>query len=76
MEGTMKEKLKTIAIIILIILSLALIIGCRTKHYTLIMPGHSIRSISIIEREYEMFSDQFELADSMFNDKYNFPLTR
>lgn len=72
----MKEKLKTIAIIVLVIFSLVLIIGCRAKHCTLIMPGHNIRSISIIEKEYEFHSDHFELADSMFNEKYKFPLTR
>lgn len=53
----MKEKLKTIAIIILLALSIVLIIGCKSK-YKLFLPGHSIRSISMIEKDYEVFSDQ------------------
>lgn len=71
-----KEKLKTVVIIILLVTSLILIFSCRSSRHTIILPGHSLRSISVIEKDYEMFSDQFELADSMFNDKYNFPLTR
>lgn len=71
-----KEKLKTALIVILLIISLILIFSCKSSRYTIILPGHSLRSISVIEKDYEMFSDQFELADSMFNDKYNFPLTR
>lgn len=72
----MKEKLKTAAIIILLIISLILVIGCKTNRFYAILPGHSQKSMPVIEKEYNRFTDEFETADSMFNEKYKFPLTR
>lgn len=72
----MKEKLKTLVIIILLIISLILIIACRTNMKLIILPGHNPRSISNIDCDYNRFSDQFEIADSMFGEKYKLPLTR
>lgn len=77
----MKEKLKTALIIILLIISLILIIGCRSK-YTLFLPGYSPKSISIIRHDRLLAKEcdkQFEeqlLIDSIFYDRYEFPLTR
>lgn len=55
----MKEKIKTALIIALLILSILLIIRCRTRH-SIICPGHSPRTITVIkdsgrfaERNYE-----------------------
>ncbi len=59
----MKEKLKTVAIIILLILSLILIIACRTGMRSVILPGH--------HQEHETVT----IADSMTNE-YQLPLTR
>lgn len=77
----MKEKLKTALIIILLIISLILIIGCRSK-YTLFLPGYSPKSISIIRHDRLMtkgcdksIQDQL-FIDSIFYDRYEFPLTR
>lgn len=39
----MKEKFKTIAIIILLIISLFLIIGCGTGKDLLVLPGHNAK---------------------------------
>lgn len=72
----MKEKLKTAAIIILLVISLILVIACRTNRFYVILPGHSQKSIPVIEHEYNRFSEELEMADSMFNVKYEFPLTR
>lgn len=72
----MKEKLKTALIIILLIISLILIFSCKSSRYTIILPGHSEKRVSAVEKEFEIIEDPFEYADSMFNEKYNFPLTR
>lgn len=77
----MKEKLKTALIVTLLIISLVLIIGCRSK-YTLFLPGYCPKSISIIRHDRLMAKDRdkyFEeqlLIDSIFYDRYEFPLTR
>ena len=78
----MKEKLKTIALIILLLLSLILIIGCKAHRYIVICPGHSLRSISIIKSadpmiyDHNTFTEQFERDDSIFSEKYDLPTTR
>lgn len=78
----MKEKLKTVFIIILLIFSMCLILfGCNANRFCVILPGYSIRSISAIEYrdkcDYNRFTEQFrESDDSIFYDKYKFPLTR
>lgn len=72
----MKEKLKTLAIIILLIISLILIIVCRSYRDILYLHGHNFKNRPIIENDCERFSDQFEMADSMFREKHDFPLTR
>ena len=76
----MIEKLKTVLIIILLITSLALIIGCRSK-FTIILPGHSPRSLIIrhdrlMAKESDKYHEEQLLFDSIFYDRYNFPLTR
>lgn len=77
----MKEKLKTAAIIILLITSLILIIGCRTNRFTIILPGYSPRSISIIHeqlmvKDWSTSIEEQQMADSIFYEKYELPLTR
>ncbi len=77
----MKEKLKTALIIILLIISTGLILfGCNTNRYSVILPGYNIRSISVIDYrdqcDYNRFTEEFRKADSIFYEKYEFPLTR
>ncbi|MEL7600600.1 MAG: hypothetical protein AAGU18_10960 [Proteiniphilum sp.] len=77
----MKEKLKTALIIILLILSTCLIlIGCKTNRFRFILPGYSIRSTSVIHYrdncDLNRFTEQFREADSLFYEKYELPLTR
>lgn len=71
-----KEKIKTGVIVFLLIACLILIISCRPFKCLIILPGHSEKRVSAVEKEFEIIDDPFEYADSMFNDKYNFPLTR
>lgn len=74
-----KENIKTALIWALLLLSLVLIIaGCNGKKYYLILPGYSPRSTIITEQEKfeNRFTEQFREADSLFNEKYDLPLTR
>lgn len=77
----MKEKFKTILIIFLLIISTGLIIFIyKTNRFSFILPGYSIRSMSITDyrdrNEPNGFTDHFREADSIFYEKYEFPLTR
>lgn len=67
--------LKPFAMIILLIISIAFIFGCKPDRYVVIFPGYSPRSIAITDKE-NRFSDEFEKADSLFDEKYELPLTR
>lgn len=72
----MKERIKTIAMIIIVIISLGSTLWCCSSKYTIVFTERSISSIPVIEKEYNMFSEQFKIADSIFNVKYNFILTQ
>jgi len=77
----MKEKIKTIMIIILLIVSGCLILfGCKTNRYRFILPGYSIRSISVIDyrdqSDLNRFTEDLRMDDSVFYEKYELPLTR
>lgn len=77
----MKEKLKTVSIIALLILSIGLILtSCRSNRFCFILPGYNIRSISVIDYrdqcDLNRFTEQFRDADSVFYEKYELPLTR
>ena len=79
----MKEKLKTVLIILLLVLSTILIlISCRTNRFCVILPGYTPRSIPSIEIDYRdkypynRFTEQFREADSLFYENCELPLTR
>lgn len=62
----MKEKLKTVAIIMLLIISLILIVACRNSMRSVILPGHNM----------DQEQTAATIADSMTSDQYPLPLTR
>lgn len=70
-----KKNLKHLEMMILLIISIALIIGCKPDRYIVIFPGYSPRSIAITDKE-NRFSAEFEEADSLFDEEYELPLTR
>lgn len=77
-----KEKLKTILIILLLILStLLILIGCKTNRFNIILPGYSPRCIQSIEINYRVnnpynrFSEHSRESDSVY-ETYELPLTR
>ena len=62
----MKEKVKTVAIIMLLIISLILIVACHNSMRSVILPGHNV----------DQEQTAATIADSMTIDLYSLQLTR